>query len=244
LNTPRRGISDAVAETVLRRAVETGTSLWDALKSSENDGDVPHHATQRIRSFQQLLDGYRSEFAKGGYADLLKKLLAEIGYRTELERAYKNPGDVEARWEAIGELVSAISGYEERSRKPSLREFLDEMTLAGQDSQKKEDEQVQKVTLMTLHSAKGLEFSHVYMVGMEEGLLPHRRAVEDMGGAGVDEERRLCYVGVTRAKDELTFSLCKARTKWGVERPQIPSRFLMEMRGQTEQALRAAQLAE
>jgi ATP-dependent exoDNAse (exonuclease V) beta subunit len=97
---------------------------------------------------------------------------------------------------------------------------------------------------MTLHSAKGLEFPHVYMVGMEEGLLPHKRSVEDSSGIGIEEERRLCYVGVTRAKDRLTLSFCKARMKWGAERPQIPSRFLMEMRGQTERAARAAEAAE
>jgi DNA helicase-2/ATP-dependent DNA helicase PcrA len=87
---------------------------------------------------------------------------------------------------------------------------------------------------MTLHSAKGLEFPHVYMVGLEEGLLPHRRVIAE--GHGVEEERRLCYVGVTRAQDTLTLSLCKSRTKWGKARPSIPSRFLLEMRGDNEKA--------
>ena len=140
-------------------------------------------------------------------------------------------------------LVNALAAYEARAKQPSLREFLDEMALVGQEEQEKED-QGARVALMTLHSAKGLEFPHVYMVGMEEGLLPHRRSIEDLGGAAIDEERRLCYVGITRAKDDLTLSFCKARTKWGVERPQVPSRFLMEMRGQTEQAARAAAAAD
>lgn len=244
LNTPRRGISDAVAETLLRRAVEAGTSLWDALPGAETDGDVPHAAAGRVREFRELLERYRAALDTTRYSDLLKQLLTEVGYKSELERVYKTPGDIESRWESIGELVSALSSYEERTKQPSLREFLDEMSLAGQDAQEKKEEQGQKVTLMTLHSAKGLEFPHVYMVGMEEGLLPHRRAVEDAGGDGIDEERRLCYVGITRAKDELTLSFCKARTKWGVERPQVPSRFLMEMRGMTEQAERAAAAAE
>ena len=140
--------------------------------------------------------------------------------------------------------MNTIGAYQSRAEKPSLREFLDETTLAGRDDLKKDDERPAAITLMTLHSAKGLEFSHVYMVGLEEGLIPHRRAIEDAGGTGIDEERRLAYVGVTRAKDYLTLWYCKARMKWGTERPQIPSRFLMEMRGQTEMAARAAEAAK
>jgi DNA helicase-2/ATP-dependent DNA helicase PcrA len=121
---------------------------------------------------------------------------------------------------------------------------LDETALTGREESKDDEERKPAVTLMTLHSAKGLEFPHVYMVGMEEGLLPHRRSIADKGGSGIDEERRLAYVGVTRAKDYLTLSYAKARMKWGKERPEIPSRFMMEMRGQTELARRAAEAAE
>jgi ATP-dependent exoDNAse (exonuclease V) beta subunit len=144
----------------------------------------------------------------------------------------------------VGELVNSLEAYRTRATEPSLREFLDETALTGKDDFKDDKERKPAVTLMTLHSAKGLEFSHVYMVGMEEGLLPHRRTIADSGGSGIDEERRLAYVGVTRAKDYLTLSYAKARMKWGKERPEIPSRFMMEMRGQTELARRAAEAAE
>jgi DNA helicase-2/ATP-dependent DNA helicase PcrA len=141
--------------------------------------------------------------------------------------------------------VSSLATHQERAETggDSLRAFLDETALSGRDDLKKDEERPAAITLMTLHSAKGLEFGHVYLVGLEEGLLPHRRAVMDAGGSGIAEERRLGYVGVTRAKDYLTLSCCKARMKWGVERPQIPSRFLMEMRGETEKAARAAEAA-
>jgi DNA helicase-2/ATP-dependent DNA helicase PcrA len=89
------------------------------------------------------------------------------------------------------------------------------------------------VALLTLHSAKGLEFPYVYLVGMEEGILPHRLAVE-ADGADIDEERRLCYVGVTRAQEMLTLSLALTRRKWGKPRESLPSRFLFEMNGQPE----------
>jgi superfamily I DNA/RNA helicase len=150
------------------------------------------------------------------------QMLSEIDYKSELTRVYKNPGDAEARWESVGELVNSLEAYRTRATEPSLREFLDETALTGREESKDDEERRPAVTLMTLHSAKGLEFPHVYMVGMEEGLLPHRRTIADAGGSGIDEERRLAYVGVTRAKDYL----------------------MMEMRGQTELARRAAEAAE
>src|SRR5690606_3658112 len=128
---------------------------------------------------------------------------------------------------------------------PSLLGFLEETALTTRDEQRDsaEERQQHAVTLMTLHSAKGLEFPHVYMVGLEEGLLPHKRSVAD-GRHHIDEERRLAYVGITRAQDTLTLSFCKHRMKWGKLRPQIPSRFLAEMRGETERAQRLAEAAE
>lgn len=243
INTPRRGIGDGVVETLLSRAVSEGRPLWDVLPSAITDGDVPHYAGERVEAFRRLLSGYAEKMQTAPWADVVRELLAEVGYRAELDRVYKNPADAAARWESIGELVSTLADAQQRGAK-TLREYLDETALAGRDDLKPEEERPAAVTLMTLHSAKGLEFPHVYMVGMEEGLLPHRRTIEESSGAGIDEERRLAYVGVTRARDTLTLSFCKARMKWGVLRPQIPSRFLMEMRGQADRAARAAEAAQ
>jgi ATP-dependent exoDNAse (exonuclease V) beta subunit len=108
------------------------------------------------------------------------------------------------------------------------------------DANDKEKRQKDAVTLMTLHSAKGLEYPHVYLVGLEEGILPHQRSLLD-GGQSLAEERRLCYVGVTRARDTLTITLSKHRMKWGKLHATLPSRFLFEMRGETQRAARVVE---
>jgi DNA helicase-2/ATP-dependent DNA helicase PcrA len=191
-----------------------------------------------------MIESFRTQLGKGKLVDLVRGLLAKVGYRDELERCYKSPSEVEARWQSVEELVNAVAQYEANSSKPTLLGFLEEVALANREDQREEDPDTRvehAVSLMTLHSAKGLEFPHVFMVGMEEGLIPHKRSVVE--SRGIDEERRLCYVGVTRARESLTLTLCKARMKWGKLVPSIPSRFLMEMRGETDKARRAAEAA-
>ncbi len=137
------------------------------------------------------------------------------------------------------ELINSLAAFEKRSKKPTLRGFLDEVALGERDEAGDKESKLNRnaIALMTLHSAKGLEFPHVYLVGMEEGLLPHQKSVdaEKHGDAkAIDEERRLCYVGVTRAKDRLTMTLALSRMKWGKAAPTEPSRFLFELTGQAE----------
>jgi DNA helicase-2/ATP-dependent DNA helicase PcrA len=135
----------------------------------------------------------------------------------------------------VGEVVNAAAEYIAETESPTLGEFLDQTSLAGNDfgNSGKTEATQNAVVLMTLHAAKGLEFPEVYMVGMEEGTLPHYRSVKEEDESAVDEERRLCYVGVTRAKRRLTLSLALQRMKWGKPRPTVPSRFLYELTGQT-----------
>ena len=132
-------------------------------------------------------------------------------------------------------MVNAAASYDQRSEHPNLAEFLDEVSLMGSDESPDKEKQLQQdaVALMTLHAAKGLEFQEVYMVGMEEGVLPHRRSLDPMAET-IDEERRLCYVGITRARRRLTLTLPLSRKKWGKDRPTIPSRFLYEVTGQAD----------
>jgi DNA helicase II / ATP-dependent DNA helicase PcrA len=239
INVPSRGIGAGTIETLLERAVSAGKPLWQVLPDSL--GDIPTLAAQRIAEFVKLIDTYRARLGSQALAEMMKELLATVDYKSELTRAYKTPADVEARWNTVEELINAAALYTERAELPSLLGFLEEATLADKDDYGDDKKERHALTLMTLHSAKGLEFPHVYLVGMEEGLLPHQRSILD--GKSIEEERRLCYVGVTRAQDTLVLSFCRERMKWGKPRPSIPSRFLMEMRGETERAKRAAEAA-
>ncbi|MEO8902687.1 MAG: UvrD-helicase domain-containing protein [Polyangiaceae bacterium] len=244
INTPARGIGAGTIETLMKIAVSRGLPLWQVLPEATATGEIPHIASQRIEEFRTLIEKQRAKLAAATTPlfDFAQELLSNINYRAELDRVYKTAGDIEARLASIQEFLNSIALYEQRTEGATLLGFLEEAALAGREDQKDDDKRERRaVTLMTLHSAKGLEFPHVYMVGMEEGLMPHQRSIVD--GKSIDEERRLCYVGVTRAQDSLTMTFCKERMKWGKPRAQIPSRFLMEMRGETERAKKAAEAA-
>ncbi|MEZ5951678.1 MAG: ATP-dependent helicase, partial [Planctomycetaceae bacterium] len=184
---------------------------------------------------------WREEFQRTGrsYADQVRKLIEEIRYREEIDRLYTEPAQKQTRLETIEQLLDALDDYQRRSAKSNLHEFLDEIALNDRDEFGSDDKakELQKnaVKLLTIHSAKGLEFPRVYLVGMEEGLLPHKRAVEGTR-QDIEEERRLAYVGVTRAQESLTLTFAETRRKWGKPRKTIPSRFLFEMRSDRENA--------
>jgi DNA helicase-2/ATP-dependent DNA helicase PcrA len=235
INTPPRGIGDASVEKLLARAVEVGKSLWDILPAADSDGEVPFKAAEAIRAFRQIIESWRERFSQQSLAQSFRDLIAAIDYRAEIARNYKDAMDQTARWNTVEELVNALAQYEERARRPSLAGFLEDIALVGREEENDKDGKLNRnaVVLMTLHSAKGLEFANVYLVGMEEGLLPHERSL-DQGADGVAEERRIAYVGVTRARDRLTLTWAESRTKWGKRRPTKLSRFVAEMRGEVE----------
>jgi DNA helicase-2/ATP-dependent DNA helicase PcrA len=228
-------------EILMRRAVDQAVPLWTVLPQADVDPDLPHGVGARVDQFRAMIEGFRARLGREPLAALTTELVSTVDYRAELKRAYKEPAEAEARLKGVEALVNSIALYESRAEDASLLGFLEETQLAGRESEKEDDRQSHALTLMTLHSAKGLEFNIVYLVGMEEGLLPHARSVAD--GRGIEEERRLAYVGVTRARETLTMSFSKGRMKWGKMRPSIPSRFLFEMRGETERAQKAAAAA-
>jgi DNA helicase II / ATP-dependent DNA helicase PcrA len=242
INTPSRGIGASTVEALLEVAVAEGQPLWAALPKALLVAELNPAIVQRVEGFCRLIKDFQTRVQQKSLVESIRDLLKVIDYKSELERLYPAAGEAEARWASIEDIVNGAAHYELRERSASLVGFLEEMTLADRDDSPDEDRPQNAVTLMTLHSAKGLEFPHVFLVGMEEGILPHQRSV--LEGRGVEEERRLCYVGVTRAKESLTMTFTRARMKWGKPRPSIPSRFLAEMRGETERARRTAEASE
>jgi superfamily I DNA/RNA helicase len=153
-------------------------------------------------------------------------LLDAIDYRGEVVRSYSDPMVREARWAGVEEILNFAENHVRRSKEPSLHGFLEELALSsGDEDEDKTDPREDAVTLMTLHAAKGLEFPHVFLVGMEEGLLPHAKAAAE---GSVDEERRLAYVGITRAMTSLTLTWAFERARYGRSSRSVPSRFLFE----------------
>ena len=244
INNPPRGIGDKTVETLMQAAVSRGQPIWEAMVSPAGV-QLPSNGVEGVRKLIALVERYREQVPKvKSLAELLRKLVVEIGYEQELKRIYTDPNEQQSRWAAVEEVVNALAAYEQGNKQPTLGGFLDEVTLGEREFGDSKEKQLSRnaIALMTLHSAKGLEFPHVYMVGMEEGILPHHRTVkaESEGAADVDEERRLCYVGVTRAQERLTLSLSLTRLKWGKARDTKPSRFLYEIIGQADNPQTAA----
>ena len=232
LNVPARGLGEKSVDRLLQAATSSNRPLWDVLQDPSVLTTLPHAAQRGAQSLVQAVDSFHRRRHSESLAALTRELLERIEYRREIEHVYPREQDREQRWQTLEELVNALAAYEQDAASPTLGAFLDEMALGLRDVESDKEAQLaaNAVVLMTLHSAKGLEFPVVYLVGMEEGILPHHRSLAD-GGDALDEERRLCYVGITRAQEELVFSLALSRRKWGKARPTIPSPFLYEALG-------------
>jgi DNA helicase II / ATP-dependent DNA helicase PcrA len=237
INVPQRGIGAKSVETLLSRAVSQGKSIWEIFEDRPFVAALPEPARRGIERLQLLASRCQQKLAQEGcsLSGVLRELVYDLDYMAALERMYPEADEAQARQASVEEVINALAEYEAESQQPSLAGFLDDVALAGKEfgSPKEKDQQRNAVSLMTYHSAKGLEFPFVYMVGMEEGILPHRRSLAE-NYDDVEEERRLCYVGVTRAQDELTLSLPLQRMKWGRPQDTFASRFLYELTGQAE----------
>ncbi|MEM8679997.1 MAG: UvrD-helicase domain-containing protein [Planctomycetota bacterium] len=235
LNVPARGVGDRSATAISEAAAHARKSVWDTLTCEANLTSLPAGARRGIETFGRLIETHR-ELLKSHRPDVVvRHLLEEIKYETELQRRYPEGEDAHNRWSAVCDVISDLGRI--KSGKHALRNYLNDLMLKLRDpADDKESKLAQNaVLLLTMHAAKGLEFPHVYLIGMEMGLLPHRRSLQD-GGAAIDEERRLCYVGVTRAEEDLTLSFAEHRSKWGRKQKSFPSRFLYELYGQPQKA--------
>ncbi len=246
INTPARGIGSTTTEKLVGLAVERGISLWHVIPEAAQAGTVSARALAAVSTFRQLLGRYRAEILDRPQqmADITRRLLKEIDYDGEINRQYKDEAQQEQRRAVVEDLVNSIGQYVEREASPTLHGFLETTALMDRDEEPSEEEHVNQVSLMTLHSAKGLEFPRVYLVGMEENLLPHKRSVESGLEKDISEERRLAYVGVTRAMDHLTLTRAKSRMKWGKRRESIASRFLFEMQAEPGAELQEEHVGE
>ena len=235
INTPPRGIGASTVEKLMEAAVRSGTRLWSVINEQKLMLDLPKAASNGLNQLRYIYQHYTKEFATGDLTPTLTTLIRDTHYLNEISRIYNDPEEIDSRKSSVEELINAVSQYCDDKEKPTLSDFLADVTLDGRDFNSGNEKQLQRnaISLMTYHSAKGLEFPIVYMVGLEEGILPHRRSIVGDGDQ-VDEERRLCYVGITRAQNELTLSLALNRKKWGKDRPTFPSRFLYELTGQAD----------
>jgi DNA helicase-2/ATP-dependent DNA helicase PcrA len=233
LNTPARGIGDAARKAIQEAALARGVPLWKVISSGSLPG-VSDAARAGVLAFKDLVLTLQSLAERRHPAEVVRNTIDLTGYRAHLERTCDEPLDRQAREASLEEIVNAAAGYAASPKRGSLKDFLDRLAMGERDESDRDKKLSRNaVALLTLHSAKGLEFPHVYLVGLEEGILPHRKSVEE-DGAAIDEERRLCYVGVTRAQEKLTLTLALSRKKWGKPRATLPSRFLFEMTGKAE----------
>jgi DNA helicase-2/ATP-dependent DNA helicase PcrA len=220
-NRPRRGIGDASLARVRAYADAHGLSLWEALEHPEEAGcgGAPLKA---IDKFRTLMQSSMSGALDLSVPELLERVLDESGYLEALEA--ERTIEAQGRMENLMELVGVAREYQESAENPSLSEFLQQISLFSDQDAIEEERSL--VTLMTLHNAKGLEFRAVFLIGMEEGVFPHSRSIEEQG---LEEERRLCYVGLTRAQERLVLTHAAARSLWGSRGYNLPSRFLDEL---------------
>src|SRR5512132_4003318 len=224
-NRPRRGIGDSSLARLQTWADAQGRSLWEATEFAEEAG-VGAAPQKAVASFRNLMQSLQSGALELPVAELVERTLERSGYVEALEA--ERTIEAQGRLENLQELVGVAREYQENADEPSLSNFLQEISLYS-DQDAISDESF--VTLMTLHNAKGLEFRAVYLLGMEEGIFPHARSSEEQG---IEEERRLCYAGMTRAKELLTLMHASSRSLWGSRGYNLPSRFLDELPGNVE----------
>ena len=224
VNVPPRGIGPTTIKRLREWAALHNTNLLEAVSRIQEIPEIKVKSARTVKGFWDIFSGL-CKLSTYPVMEFVKQVIGKIGYTDYLEQSYE--GDSEERLENIDELVNAASEYDASNPDGSLQGFLEEVALISDID--KWDDKTDTVTLMTLHAAKGLEFPVVFIAGLEEGLLPHAQSKDS--DDEIEEERRLCYVGITRAQRELFLVYTRYRAKYGQRTPCIPSRFLSEIPG-------------
>ncbi len=224
INVPRRGIGLRTIEKVEDRASLKQESLYSVLIDIETNSDISTKARNSISGFVDTIGTLRTIKEVYPVSKLIEKVLETTGYLDELSKDKSD--ESQDRIDNLKEFISIAIEFEQNSEEQDLETFLTNVALTSETS---DDEVDDKVSLMTIHTSKGLEFPVVFLVGVEEGLFPIARAVRSMNDADIEEERRLCYVGITRAKEILYITLTRKRTLYGKTNPSIASRFMEEL---------------
>ncbi|MGF1482198.1 MAG: DNA helicase PcrA [Cyanophyceae cyanobacterium] len=223
INTPRRGIGQATINSLIAIAQELGVPLWEILSDEASVRTMSGRAAKSVSRFVELIQTLQGQIKTLSAAEILDRVMEESGYVQDLK--IKGTDEANNRLENILELFNATRQYQEDNDDPSLEGFLANASLASDLDNLQEGQKA--VSMMTLHSAKGLEFPVVFLVGLEQGLFPHSRALNDP--LDLEEERRLCYVGVTRAQEQLFLTHARERYTWGSREVSRPSQFLQEL---------------
>ncbi len=232
LNYPRRGIGAGSAERIIQTSLERDCGVWQVLEQAHDVAGLSSNVSEKVQAFMLLLKRYQRRLRNSAaLVATVQELFEELKLEDELYRSADDPLKARRRVDNLHEVVNALADYAEREPLPTLSGFLEKISLLDRDEpqrgSKEEKLKQDAVVLMSLHSSKGLEFPWVFLVGMEEGLLPHGKSIT--GGGAIDEERRLCYVGITRARQRLLLFGAEKRKKYGKLYPQQPSRFIADI---------------
>lgn len=224
INIPRRGISDKTLQILTEENREKKIPLWKLITSIETHAVLQGRALKALKLFVDLINGAKEEFAKKSLKTAFQNLIEKIHYKKAIEEETQNEKMRLFKWENVLSCIAAVEAYENETDEANLQEFLSTTLLDQSRFPKKEKDLIEdRVNVMTFHSAKGLEFEAVFLVALEDTIIPHEKSVQ------LEEERRLMYVAITRAKKYLTLSMSRQRKRYGKDEPASPSRFLFEI---------------
>lgn len=223
INVPARGIGNTTVDRIGFLAASTGNSFYYGLQEASSGGMLSSGPRGKVAAFAAMIERFRGMVGSQSLPEICQAVMTESGYLTRLKES-RDKEDAE-RVENLEQLLTAMEEFTEQNPEAGLSDYLEQVSLVSDLEQGEQGKP--SVTLMTLHAAKGLEFKVVFMIGMEERLFPHVRALDDLDG--MEEERRLCYVGMTRARERLYLLNARRRYLFGQEQINLPSRFLRDV---------------